>query len=437
MRLRRALAATAAVVLAALSAGCGAGEVEPEVSDDIVLWLVGADTGDELRDHLVTTFERRHPGATLTIEEKQWPTLVDDLHRALGDPAATPDVVELGNTQAPTFTHAGAFREISPALYAELGGDDLLPSFVEAGSVAGTVYALPYYFGSRHVFYRKDVWRRAGVEVPETLGEFGDAVTTLTTGSRAGFALGGQDWRNGISWVFAHGGDLAVERDGSWVSTLSDPDTVAGLEAWQDVYRHASFLPTTEVDTGYWEYLNDGVESGVPAAAAMMAPSWARWELGDLVRDDQGVEVRDGMADEDTWGVFALPGVDGGVAPVFAGGSNLAISSLTRNAALSEDLLRVVYSDAYQTMLAESGLGPADTRFTDLMTDDVFGRTLVATAEASRLTPAAPGWAEIESRGLYEDLFEEIARGGDVAAVAREYDALITPLLDGTADDGA
>ncbi|MEG3615545.1 extracellular solute-binding protein [Isoptericola haloaureus] len=434
MRIRRTLAATVATgVLAASLTACGPEEVVPESSDDIVLWLVGSDTGDELRDHLVTTFEARNPGATLVIEEKQWPTLVDELDEALEDPAATPDVVELGNTQAPTFTNAGDFRAVSPELYADLGGDDLLPSFVEAGSVDGTVYALPYYFGSRYVFYRKDVWREAGVEVPDTLDEFGDAVAELTTGNRAGFAIGGQDWRNGISWVFAHGGELAVKQGGSWVSTLSDRDTVAGLEAWQDVYESASYLPATEVDTGYWAFLNDGVESGEPAAAAMMAPSWARWELGDWVRNDDGAEVRDGMADDETWGIFPLPGVDGGVAPVFAGGSVLAVSALTRNAELSEDLLRIVYGDEYQTMLGESGLGPANTELTDVMTDDKFGRTLVETAEASQLTPPAPGWAEIESRGLYEDMFKEIARGADVATVAREYDALITPLLDGPA----
>lgn len=435
MTRRRAVAAlTAALALVALTA-CGTEEVVPETSEDIVLWLVGADTGDDLREHLVATFEERNPGATLTIEQKEWPTLVDDLEASLGDPALTPDVVELGNTQAPTFTGSGAFREISPELYQELGGDDLLPSFVEAGSVDGTVYALPYYFGSRYVFYRKDVWKEAGAEVPKTLDEFGETVKSLRVGNQAGFAMGGQDWRNGISWVFAHGGELAVKEGDRWVSTLSDPSTIAGLEAWQDVYQNASYLPATEVDVAYWDFLNDGLVNGEPAAATIMAPSWARWSIGDLVRNEDNEEVRDGMADSDRFGIFALPGVDGGVAPVFAGGSNMAISALTRNADLSEDLLRIVYSDEYQTMLAESGLGPANTRFTRLMTGDKFGRTLVATAEASKLTPPAPGWADVESQGIYEELFKEIARGGSIPALAQKYDAIMTPMLDGTVED--
>src|SRR5690606_31512379 len=100
---------------------------------DLTMWLVGTDTTPELREHLVSTFEQEHPGATLTIEQQEWGDLVENLTAALDDPATTPDVVEIGNTQSPTFTTAGAFREISPELYEELGGDELLPSFVEAG----------------------------------------------------------------------------------------------------------------------------------------------------------------------------------------------------------------------------------------------------------------------------------------------------------------
>ena len=68
----------------------------------------------------------------------------------------------MGNTQSPTFTNVGAFLDISD-MYKELGGSDLLQSFVEAGKVDGKNYTLPYYFGSRYMFYRKDVYQAAGV----------------------------------------------------------------------------------------------------------------------------------------------------------------------------------------------------------------------------------------------------------------------------------
>ncbi|MCA5893392.1 extracellular solute-binding protein [Isoptericola sp. NEAU-Y5] len=405
---------------------------------DITLWLAGADTNDDLRAYLVDTFAEENPGSTLTIEEQDWADLVTKLTTALPDAANTPDVVEIGNTQSSTFTTAGAFREISPELYEELGGDKLLASFVEAGSVDGTHYALPYYYGSRYMFFRKDIWTKAGLEVPTTLGEFGDSVKELTTKKQSGFAMGGQDWRNGISWVFANGGELAVKDGDQWTSTLSDPNTVKGLEQWQDVFG-ASNLPATAKDVAYWDFLNDGTDGEAPDAATMMAPGWARWSIGDLTKNDKGEEVRDGMADDSTFDIFALPGVDGGVAPVFAGGSNMAVSAQSQHPELAENLMRIIYSDEYQTLLAQAGLGPANADFDKLMTVDAdgnpnkFGEVTVATAQASKLTPPAPGWAAVEGALVLEELFQKIAEGGDVTALAAEYDEKITPMLNGQA----
>lgn len=397
---------------------------------DITLWLAGSDTPDELRDYLVTTFEEENPGSTLTIEEQDWTDLVTKLTTALPDANNTPDVVEIGNTQSPTFTTIGAFRDLS-SIYEELGGDDLLQSFVEVGAVDGANYALPYYFGSRYMFYRADIWKAAGVEVPTTLDEFGTAVASLTTDAQSGFAIGGQDWRNGISWVFANGGELATVDGEEWTSTLSDPKTIKGLEQWQGVYQNASNVPPTEKDLSYWEFLNDGTDGAAPDAATIMAPGWARWSIGDLTTNDDGEEVRDGMADESKFDIFALPGVDGGVAPVFAGGSNIAISAKSQHPELSENLLRIIFSEEYQTMLGENGLGPANSQYVDSLGDDKFAQTMIETAAESKLTPAAPGWAAIEGAFVYEELFQKIAEGGDVTELAAEYDEKLTPMLNG------
>jgi N,N'-diacetylchitobiose transport system substrate-binding protein len=429
--------AAAGVAAALALTACSAGGDDPATGSDgtpegaeITLWLNGADTPDELREYLTTTFAEENPGSTLVIEEQDWADVVTKLTTALPDAANTPDVVEIGNTQSPTFTTIGAFRDLTP-LYDELGGDDLLPSFVEVGQADGKNYALPYYFGSRYMFYRADLWSAAGLEKPTTLAEFQDAATALTSGTQSGFAIGGQDWRNGISWVFANGGELATEDGGEWTSTLSDPKTITGLEQWQAVYQGSSKVPATERDVAYWDFLNDGTDGAAPAAATIMAPGWARWSIGDLTTNDDGEEVRDGMADTAKFGIFALPGVDGGIAPVFAGGSNIAISAKSEHPELSENLLRIIFSPEYQQMLGENGLGPANSQYVDALGDDEFATTMIETAKASKLTPAAPGWAAVEAAFVYEELFQAIAEGGDVTALAAEYDERITPMLNG------
>ncbi|MCI1675257.1 MAG: extracellular solute-binding protein [Ancrocorticia sp.] len=442
MRIAAAVATVSMLALGACSSGGSTGSATTGAATDsatidksanadktITLWLAGSDTPDELREYLIKTFNEK-TGATLKIEEQSWTDLVTKLTTALPDAENTPDVVEIGNTQAPTFTSVGAFLPLTD-IYDELGGDDLLQSFVDAGTYDGTVYAVPYYFGSRYIFYRPDIWEAAGVEVPTTLQEFTDAATKLTTDTMSGFAMGGQDWRNGISWVFANGGELATVDGTTWTSTLSDPNTIKGLEMWQELVENASNLPTTERDVAYWDFLNDGTDGSAPAAASIMAPGWARWSIGDLTTNDDGDEVRDGMADDSKFDIFALPGVDGGVAPVFAGGSNIAISAKSQNPELAKELMKIIFSEDYQNMLGENGLGPANTKYTSSLGDDKFAKTMIETAENSKLTPAAPGWASIEGAYVYEELFQKIADGGDVTALAKEYDAKLTPMLNG------
>lgn len=163
----------------------------------------------------------------------------------------------------------------------------------------------------------------------------------------------------------------------------------------------------------------------------MMAPGWARWSIGDMTKNDDGEEVRDGMVDDSKFDIFALPGVDGGVAPVFAGGSNIAISAKSQDPELAENLLKIIFSEEYQTMLGENGLGPANSKHVDSLGNDKFATTMIEAAAASKLTPAAPGWAAIEGAFVYEELFQKIADGGDVQALATEYDAKLTPMLNG------
>lgn len=451
-----ALTAAAAVSVGAL-AGCGGGAAAPESNDNaasgdagasdnagksITLWLIGGDTPDELRDYLKTEFNAR-TGADLVIEEQGWGDIVTKLTTAMPDPANTPDVTEIGNTQSPTFTNVGAFLDVTD-MYEELGGSNLLQSFVDVGKVGDQNFTLPYYFGSRYVFYRKDVWDMAGQSVPTTLDEFNASVVAIAEANPldiddfSGFFLGGQDWRDGISWIFANGGDIAqVDADGQWKATLDSPETQEGLAQLQELYRSASNAPNDMKDANQYQFINDtdevkdadgNVTSELSiAAATIMAPGWAHWSIGDLVKNDKGDMVREW--NDDIFGVYPLPGNDGNPAPVFAGGSNIGISAQTQEPELAKELMRIIFSEEYQTMLGANGLGPADSRFVSSLGDDQFAQALIASASNSKLTPAAPGWAAIEAANIMEEFFSKIRDAEDLQALGVEYNAKLDALL--------
>ncbi len=430
-----AVAMAAAGVLAL--AACGSGSDTEATSaatsaaaggaEDITLWLMGTDTPDALIDYLKTTYADEN-GGTLTVEQIAWQDAISSLTTALPDATNTPDVTEVGNTQSATFTTVGAFMDISD-MYDELGGDSLLQGFVEAGSVGDTKYALPYYFGSRMVWYRKDLYAAAGVEVPTTLAEYTEVNKAMKDAGIAGSYTAGQDWRSGISWIFANGGDIATFDGSEWAATLESPEAVTGMEMWQDLYTETSVAGPTDNDSTAYQAINDGFLAGTPAASTL-APNWAYWSLGDLSQNDAGETVA--TWNDDTFGAYALPGLDGGIAPVFAGGSNIAISAATQHEEGAKTLMRIIFSEAYQTMLAENGLGPANLDYADAYTSvAAMGEIGLEAAQGAKLTPAAPGWAAVEEAGLMEEYFQKVAEGGDVASLAAEYDAKIDALING------
>lgn len=400
--------------------GTEAAESEPEEAPpgDLRLWLNGADTPDSMRDWLVENFAEQNPGSTLTIEEQQWEGLVDRLTTSLGSETESPDVVEIGNSQSPTFTNVGAFSDITDML-PELGGDDLLQGFVEAGSVDGSTYAVPLYAGSAYIFYRKDLFEELDLEVPTTMDEFVQTAITLKESSDdpnfSGFWLPGQDWRDGAAFLWDAGGDFAVQEDGQWVGALSTPESQAGLEVVQRLFNEASGAPkdANEADP-VTPMCNDQV-------GMMLRPSWL---LGLLQDEKEGCpEMVENL------GVFALPGSDGEPAPVLLGGSNIAISAKSQHQELSRNLIRLILSDEFQRQYAENGLTPAKVSLHSGLGDDDFAQASIAAVSNAKLTPPAEAWATVEGARILEDLFVGIASGGDIAQLAADADAAIAEQL--------
>lgn len=390
---------------------------DPEAAE-IRLWINGPDTPESMREWLVEAFEAENPGSTLVIEEQQWEGLVDRLTTALGSPSETPDVVEIGNTQAATFAAAGAFSDITD-MVPELGGDDLLQGFVEAGSAGGNVYAVPLYAGSAYVFYRTDLFDELGLEVPTTMDEFVETAITLKESSDdpnfSGFWLPGQDWRDGAAFLWDAGGAFAVEEDGEWVGQLSTPESQAGLATVQRVFEEASGAPT------------DGNEADpqVPFCAGeigmMLRPGWVL----SLIDDPENgcPEMTENV------GVFPLPGSDGEPAPVLLGGSNIAVSANSQHQELARSLIRLILSDDFQSQYAENGLTPAKVSLADGLGDDEFAQATRAAVTNAKLTPAAPAWASVEGSRILEDLFVSIANGGDIEQLAADADAELDAML--------
>lgn len=415
-----AVAAAAAITLA----GCSGGGTPPAADEgpgDIRVWLVGTDTPDEARDYLKTTFEKENPGSTLTIEEQSWTGLVDKLTTSLSG-SDSPDVVEVGNTQAAAFTSSGAFLDLTDQ-YEALGGDDLLPGFVEAGSYDGKFYAAPLYSGSRLVFFKKDALAASGLSVPTTLDEYIANAEKLATDNpgKSGIWWPGQDWYNALPFIWENGGEVATFADGKWSSQFSSPGSIKGLEQVQELMTKASSAPKDGNET------NPQVGFCEGTTLQLSAPSWVKWSiLAPLDAETPGCPDQ-----ESNLGVYALPGVNGGAAQVFAGGSNIAVAAKSAHPTLATKALAIILSDEFQTIYGQNGLVPAKVSLASTVGTDEVAQAITAAAGNARLTPASPRWADVEASGALTDFFVQIAQGGDVAELAKALDAKIDGILNG------
>jgi N,N'-diacetylchitobiose transport system substrate-binding protein len=384
------------------------------------VWLNGPDTPDEMIDLAKETFAEKYPDVTVEVERQEWDGVVNRLTNVLPTDDS-PDIVEMGNTQAQAFEANGALVDLSEARE-DLGGDDLVDSLVEAGTYDGAFYGVPYYGGARIVVYRKDLFEKSGLTIPTTMEEFVAAGKKLKADNAdipnfSGIYFPGRNWQATLSFIWDAGGDIAVNENGEWVGELDSAESVAGLQTVQDIMQNANAAPADTDDAeDYLDFCNGEV-------GMLMGPGW---KMGQITGEDGCPGKYDAVL-----GAFPLPGSDGGVAPSFLGGSNLGISTQSENPGLALEFLKVLTSEEFQTEFAEIGLIPVRKSLLGTVQGDEAAQAQAKAAEVTRFVPSSEYWAEVESGTVLHDMGAAIAGGADVQDEATRADEAIVEILNG------
>lgn len=427
MKYRKLWTGAAATAVALSLAACSASESTPDAGGDtggeaeagtVRMWVMEGSLTDESQELLVEEFAAENPGSELKIEVQQWDGIVSKLQTALASKNESPDLVEIGNTQTTTFTSVGAFADITD-LKDSLGGEDLIPSFVEASSVDGAIYAYPFYAGARGVFYRVDLFEEAGIDVPETIEEFHDAVIDLQAANPedvedfSGMYLAAVDPHGVESYLFSRGFEYAVEEGGEWVGKTSSPESLQALTDLQELFTDGTTyaLDSQAGQKSFERYFNEG-STGVLIGT------------GNI-----GTKIDEVLWDEGKVGVFAIPSEEPGVpGKTFAGGSNIALAANSQNPELATKALEVIFAEEFQRQLADEGWVPGNTSFGDDVSGP-FGEIAADIISNSKLTPNSPEWGVEFAGAQLNELFTRIAKGEDVEAVATAFDDEINASL--------
>lgn len=426
MELKKITAITLSAALLTGVAACSSGggksseaSGSSESSNGTVrVWFMEGSVSEKAQKYLTEEFAKENPGSELKIEIQQWDGIASKLQTSLASKNESPDLVEIGNTQTSSFTSVGAFDDVS-SMKEELGGKNLIPSFVKASTIDGKLYALPLYAGARGVFYRKDLFEKAGIAVPETISDFTKAVIDLqkanpdNTPDFSGMYFAAVDPHGVESYLFADGFDYAKDENGKWVGLVDSPDSVAALKNAQNIFQNGTkyALDSKAGQKSFQRYFNEG-KTGVLIGTGNV-----------------GVKIDKKLWDEDKVGVFAIPSnTPGKPGATFAGGSNVALAANSNHKELAKKALKVIFSEGFQKAIAEDGWVPGNTSYGKDVKGP-FGKLASTIIENSKLTPNSPEWGVNFDGKVMNEFFTRIAKGEDVDAVAKEFNDKLNETL--------
>jgi multiple sugar transport system substrate-binding protein len=116
---------------------------------------------------LVPEFEKRNPGIKVDVQQIPWTAAQEKLITAFASDN-TPDICQLGNTWVPQFASLNAIIKLDDFIGNSMNikKENYFEGNWETNVIDSAVYGIPWYIDTRLIFYRTDVFKRAGYDQP-------------------------------------------------------------------------------------------------------------------------------------------------------------------------------------------------------------------------------------------------------------------------------
>jgi N,N'-diacetylchitobiose transport system substrate-binding protein len=407
------LAAVTALAGLALAA-CGGGSSDSDgVSDSggkvdgkgetLTVWIMEGTNPDAkpFFSDVSAAFEKE-TGATLEVQYVPWAEAHDKFVNSIAG-GTTPDVAEVGTTWTPEFADAGALEDLSGAVKDAGLGDDLVPGLVDAGTVDGGLYGMPWYAGVRSVVYRTDVFDKAGVQPPaswDELVQVGDKLKAADP-KMITFPVAGDSEYGVYPFVWGAGGKIATEQGDAWKSEIDSPQAQKGITYYTDLAKKHGF--STPAATTWDEAdLSDAFSRG--DVAMMIAGSWTP---GALVEANPDLEGK--------IGAFPIPGPDGGMSPSFLGGSHLSVFNTAKDKDLAWAFVKLMTTGKFAAQWGEqSGFFPGQKSLLDKTiqeNDPLVAPFAKQAVDGGATVPVTPLYGQVQGKKTVSAMLQSILSG--------------------------
>ncbi|MFF0205042.1 ABC transporter substrate-binding protein [Streptomyces sp. NPDC005017] len=250
-RSRRALAAVAlGSALALTTTACGddgsgsGGDKGAEGSGTgkIVFWDNNGGVRTDVWKEIIADFEKANPDIDVEyvgIASTEYQSKVDTAIQGGG----LPDVGGVGAAMLAGFSAQNALEPLDERLgRSALKGmlnADMVASMKAAGGGDGTLYSIPTSANNGVLYYRTDLFRKAGLDEPATWEKFYEAAEKLTDAEKNAFGYTIRGGAGSIAQAF----DAMYGQSGItsfWngdTTTVNDPKNVAALEKYAALFK--------------------------------------------------------------------------------------------------------------------------------------------------------------------------------------------------------
>ncbi|MFW6075177.1 MAG: extracellular solute-binding protein, partial [Chloroflexota bacterium] len=294
--------------------------------------------------------------------------------------------------------------------------DQFAESTLEAASIGGTLYGIPYNTNGRALAYRKDVLEDLGLDVPQTWTELIETARTITAETDM-FGLflcsdvsGPRGPQEFLSWYYqVSGGENMFTVSGAAGDQVSYDATVEELEIVLSLYDAAFAGNNPAVDPNErgngWESEDPGFVAGRWAMAPMGPWLWGRRGDSESARDV--LENRTALA--------SLPVYEDGEPATYLEVKSIMMNVASEHKDEAWELMKFITSeDMMARWLVDSGGIPPrqDSLESDIMTEAEIGWWLEGFANEvpNAVGPAPMNWGpvnEANMRAVSDVIYDE------------------------------
>ncbi|GAA2783625.1 sugar ABC transporter substrate-binding protein [Kitasatospora paracochleata] len=417
---RRALRPTAALTASALSitllAACGSngGSDAAPASDGrpvtITFWGWAKGTKE-----VVDAFNASHKDVQVTFE--QIPSGVAGGYAKISDASKAgnaPDVFNVEYAALPDFVSQGAVQDITKLVSADLKAK-YLPQAVELTTLAKSQWALPLDAAPQALFYRKDLFDKAGITAaPKTWDEYrADAqkLKAANPNTRIGTffpddpsTFEALSWQAGAQWF--------TGQQDTWSVDIAGTRTKGVTDYWQQLVADDLVRVQPSFSQQWTASLQKGETAGYLGAA---------WGGGVLKSTLASTPDASGK-----WAVAPIPSWDGKPASGMLGGSVFAVSKNSKKAKAAVEFATwaTTTPEGIQARIASgtSSLFPADPELIPAakaaFNTDFYGGQDIYSVFVDSSKSIRQGWTWGPTMGVtnnaMKDAFGKLGQGGTI-----------------------